>query len=145
MLSQHRRRVTVNLNSLKTIWNIYRGGEAKMVLLTMTPAMVVAVQEYLVLGENDPSVRLKGVAGEPVPDEPAVGKPISHEQIIVVSKALLGHRSLVEGQAITKDLDPFRLHHLLRGTSLHVPPPKPKPEPVCVASRPPQSVASQRR
>ncbi|KAI0444675.1 endoplasmic reticulum-based factor for assembly of V-ATPase-domain-containing protein [Xylaria telfairii] len=94
-----------------------------MVLLTMTPPMVEAL---LVLGHSDNShdaandkPRFNDTElEEPCMKDPAVGKPISHGQILKTIKALKakGHVG-------------FRLEAMLRGSSLYMPPPPPKPEP----------------
>jgi hypothetical protein len=55
---------------------------------------------------------------EPSLSEPALGKPISHGQIIDISKKL---KEL--------ELSPYHLDILLRGSKIYVPPPPPKPEP----------------
>lgn len=80
-----------------------------MVLLTMTPAIVEAVKDVSAdkLRTDDATPLL----------EPAVGKPISHEQIVRLWR-MGGEASSLEG--------------LLRGSGVYVPPPAPKPEPVCL-------------
>ncbi|KAI0400743.1 endoplasmic reticulum-based factor for assembly of V-ATPase-domain-containing protein [Xylaria palmicola] len=94
-----------------------------MVLLTMTPLMVEAL---VVLGEssqrrpqssNTDQSNETGLE-EPCPKDPAVGKPISHGQILNTLRTLKAHGH-----------GGFRLEQLLRGSALYVPPPKPKPEP----------------
>ena len=57
--------------------------------------------------------------GELCMTDPAVGKPISHGQILATVKTLKasGHAG-------------FGLEQMLRGSALYVPPPPPKPEPV---------------
>ncbi|KAH8166825.1 hypothetical protein CIB48_g1378 [Xylaria polymorpha] len=95
-----------------------------MVLLTMTPSMVEAL---LVLGHSDNSsdaandkARSNDIElEEPCMKDPAVGKPISHGQILKTIKALKANGHVG-----------FRLETMLRGSSLYVPPPPPKPEPV---------------
>jgi hypothetical protein len=56
---------------------------------------------------------------EPSLSYPKVGNPISHGQVIDLSK-----------QMRTEELQPSRLEELLRGARVYIPPPKPKPEPV---------------
>jgi hypothetical protein len=56
---------------------------------------------------------------EPSVSDPKVGNPISHGQVIDISK-----------QMRTEALQPSRLEELLRGSRVYIPPPKPKPEPV---------------
>jgi hypothetical protein len=61
----------------------------------------------------------KQSAVEPSLSDPKLGNPISHGQIIDLSKAL----KCLEAK-------PNALDTLLRGSKVYVPPPKPKPEPV---------------
>jgi hypothetical protein len=56
---------------------------------------------------------------EPSLSDPKVGNPISHGQVIDISK-----------QMRSEALQPSRLEELLRGSRVYIPPPKPKPEPV---------------
>lgn len=56
---------------------------------------------------------------EPSLSDPKVGNPISHGQVIDVSK-----------QMRMEALKPSRLEELLRGSRVYIPPPKPKAEPV---------------
>ena len=93
--------------------------DALMVLLTLTPAAKTAVELYNQLSDqkrheslNDPSL-----------SEPAVGAPVSHAQLIQVA------RFLRESHLDNKN--EFRLDTLLKGANIYVPPPKPKPQPVC--------------
>lgn len=88
-------------------------------LLTMTPAMVAAVQEYneLLLPQEDTSP-----STEPSLADPAAGKPISHSQILDIQKKL---------KSSSKSHTSPHLDDLLRGASIYTPPPKPKIEPVC--------------
>lgn len=60
------------------------------------------------------------VRDEPSLDDPAVGKPISHDQIVHLWKQLK-----------TLDAGSFSLESLLRGARVYTPPPPPKPEQVC--------------
>ncbi|KAI0185242.1 endoplasmic reticulum-based factor for assembly of V-ATPase-domain-containing protein [Xylaria flabelliformis] len=94
-----------------------------MVLLTMTPPMVEAL---LVLGHSGDShdtttnkTRFDDTElEEPCMSDPAVGKPISHGQILKTIKTLKANGHVG-----------FRLEEMLRGSTLYVPPPPPKPEP----------------
>lgn len=92
-----------------------------MVLLTMTPSIVEAVQK---LEGGDSSRSQDETATEPTLTDPAVGKPISHGQIIDLWKRLRanGH----SGQS---------LEGLLRGAAIYSPPPPPKPEPVRISGK----------
>jgi hypothetical protein len=96
-----------------------------MVLLTMTAAIVAAVEEYTAVPVKEASH-----PDEPSLTNPVVGNPISHGQILDVHKALNKLRigSVDAAQA------PPTLDGLLRGAQIYIPPPKPKAEPVCLLS-----------
>ncbi|KAI1117646.1 endoplasmic reticulum-based factor for assembly of V-ATPase-domain-containing protein [Nemania sp. NC0429] len=98
-----------------------------MVLLTMTSPMVEALMVLQdVSAPRDASTKTLNYVNtyidadidEPCVEQPAVGKPISHGQILHTIKTLRakGHAG-------------FRLEAMLRGSALYVPPPPPKPEP----------------
>ena len=86
-----------------------------MVLLSMTPAVAEVVQVYL---EKVPQDHPQ----EPLLDSAAEGKPISHSQLIDISRYLK-----VNGIKTTKDGKslPTRLDELLKGCSIYT---APKPE-----------------
>ena len=88
-----------------------------MVLLTMTSAVVAAVNVY--------NEHAKGQSqdGEPDLAHPAVGQPISHAQLIDISRYLKEHRNLVE----TTHISAYRLSDLLKGCNIYIPPPPPQP------------------
>jgi hypothetical protein len=66
-----------------------------------------------------------------VPDTLNLGNPISHDQIIRVSRYFRDKHSSRDVPIPTKIEDrSFNLDSLLRGTKLYIPPPPPKPEPV---------------
>lgn len=95
-----------------------------MVLLTMTPSIVDALQELCRLkGAN----QLDNVASQPESKDqpslahPSVGLPISHGQIVDTWRAL---------QALEQSPATHTLELLLRGSHIYVAPPPPKPEPV---------------
>ncbi len=96
-----------------------------MVLLTITPAIVAALGRLQdeTSGkdrENDEDESgLEVTATDPALVEPAVGKPISHGQVVNLSRSLKSRGEL-----------PCHLDILLRGSRVYVPPPRPKPEPV---------------
>ena len=94
-----------------------------MVLLTMTPAVVEGLAKCKASSDiSEVSEDAKVAAehtDEPALDEPAVGKPISHGQVVDLWKGLQA--------ADEKD---YTLEDLLRGSKVYVPPPPPKPEPV---------------
>ncbi|ESU17821.1 hypothetical protein FGSG_13886 [Fusarium graminearum PH-1] len=62
---------------------------------------------------------------EPSLDDPQIGKPISHGQIVDLWK-----RSKAQDDAN------YTLEQLLRGASVYIPPPPPKPEPLTKCSLP---------
>jgi hypothetical protein len=83
-----------------------------MVLLSMTPAVAEVVQLYL---EKVPQKH----PPEPLLDSPAEGKPISHSQLIDISRYLKanGIKTTKDGQNL-----PTRLEELLKGCSVYTPP-----------------------
>ena len=91
-----------------------------MVLLTITPAIVAALKIYKEL--NLAFDEVDG-AEEPSLDDPGVGKPISHTQLIAISKTLRKHEELEHRVSC-------HLDELLRGSRIYYEPPKPKAEPV---------------
>jgi hypothetical protein len=80
-----------------------------MVLLTTTPFIAKALEEL------SPSTRHDLKLPEPIP---STGAPISHEQLISLSKAF------------TRRKNGYTLNDLLKGARVYIPPPPPKPEPV---------------
>ena len=98
-----------------------------MVRLTITPAITQALQE---LQDREQLPEASAEASEPSLDQPATGNPITHGQIIAISKAL--KKKIGEG-ATNGDFDTqisYHLDDLLRGCKVYVEPPKPKAEPV---------------
>ncbi|RGP65925.1 vacuolar er assembly vma12 [Fusarium longipes] len=102
-----------------------------MVILTITPSIVEA------LAKVEPSETLHNEgrdsedhdsdnetqespqpADEPSLEDPQVGKPISHGQIVDLWK-----------RSKAQDNTEYTLEQLLRGASVYIPPPPPKPEP----------------
>ncbi|KAL5091528.1 hypothetical protein Trisim1_003130 [Trichoderma cf. simile WF8] len=93
-----------------------------MVLLTMTQSIVDALK---LLGEQrkDDEPGSDGSQNQPETEsstEPAVGDPISHSEIISLSKKL--------GASETSP-PRYSLEQLLQGSRVYIPPPPPKPEP----------------
>lgn len=89
-----------------------------MVLLTITPSIAEALKKRTeAAGDSAKEEELPD--GEPNLENPSVGDPISHGQIIDLWRNLrsYGHRD-------------FRLESLLRGAKVYVSPPPPKAEPV---------------
>jgi len=94
-----------------------------MVLLTMTPAIVAAVNLYLDGGSYTPN-----------PDEPTLadaeaGKPISHGQLIDIANYLRKNVDIIRQKSKNEDNIPVHLAELLPGSAVYIPKPKPKPEP----------------
>ena len=113
-----------------------------MVHLTITPAIVRALREL----QNRRQLPLEQTeASEPSLDQPAPGNPITHGQIIVISKTLKD----ISADANNGKLDDsvsYHLDDLLRGSKVYIEPPKPKPEPVSstyLPSTPPCGPADQ--
>ena len=99
-----------------------------MVLLTMTQAMV-DVLKYLKVSRCMVSDEHGDVSADSCLDNPQVGAPISHEQIINLAKtprALAG----LSSDGSQDHMPSCRLEHLLRGARVYVEPPKPKSTPV---------------
>lgn len=94
---------------------------SEMVLLTMTPSIVDGLRK--VEAEQDEGRRAvahtedasAAASSEPPLEDPAVGKPISHGQIVDLWQKLRPSSSLEQ---------------LLQGARVYIPPPPPKPEPV---------------
>ncbi|VBB81933.1 Putative protein of unknown function [Podospora comata] len=88
-----------------------------MVLLTMTPSIVEALQIWDNLGYPSKD-KLQAGKDDPGLDDAAVGKPILHSQIIELWLILrdAGHEE-------------HTLENMLKGAWVYVPPPPPKPEP----------------
>ncbi|KAJ4269495.1 hypothetical protein NW762_001155 [Fusarium torreyae] len=97
-----------------------------MVLLTITPSVLEAltIVEPLEKPQAEPhddekkTEELSQPTNEPSLDDPELGKPISHGQIVDLWKRLK-----------TQGSSSFTLEQLLRGASVYIPPPPPKPEP----------------
>jgi hypothetical protein len=86
-----------------------------MVLLTLTSAAKSAVELY---NQHSHDASLEDASLS----EPVIGGPISHAQLITVARFLRDTHA--------PSNDDFRLDILLKGASIYVPPPKPKPQPV---------------
>lgn len=100
----------------------------------MTPGVVCAVEEAKRIAEAE-LLELE-LSGEPSLADPSVGKPISHGQLIALSKLLRKHADKIaetdsEGGSIVYSLD-----LLLKGCAFYVPPPPPKKEPVRITFGP---------
>lgn len=115
-----------------------------MVLLTMTPATVRALSRAgAVAPEELAELQL---LSEPSLADPAPGEPVSHSQLIALSKLLKKHApkggipaegahdaressATEEGSLPEEDTVPASLDALLRGSRIYIPPPPPKKEP----------------
>ncbi|KAK4198836.1 endoplasmic reticulum-based factor for assembly of V-ATPase-domain-containing protein [Triangularia verruculosa] len=88
-----------------------------MVLLTMTPSIVEALQLWDGLGCPSKD-KLQAAEADLTLEDAAVGKPILHSQIIELWSILrdAGHKG-------------HSLENMLKGAWVYVPPPPPKPEP----------------
>lgn len=101
-----------------------------MVLLTMTAAIVEAIERGMMLDDKDWNSDQHDEC--PSLEAPAVGKPIAHVQVVAISRC----SSKQPGQKVTHESEAERsaslchLDTLLRGSKVYVEPPKPKPEPV---------------
>ncbi|KAL7938561.1 endoplasmic reticulum-based factor for assembly of V-ATPase domain-containing protein [Trichoderma chlorosporum] len=96
-----------------------------MVLLTMTPSIVDALnlldeQRKADEPSDDATQNQAETEAAKASPEPAVGNPISHDDIISLYKKL---------DASQPSSPKYSLEQLLRGSRVHVPPPPPKPEP----------------
>ena len=93
----------------------------------MTPAILQALD---VLSAHGHAQIIAGNATEPSLDQPVEGNPISHEQLIEISKTLKQIREEAEGCEAQDHNVIYHLDDLLRGSRIYVEPSKPKVEPV---------------
>lgn len=91
----------------------------RMVLLTMTPFIVGAISTSKDIGIEVHRQSQPSSGAEPSLQDPAIGKPISHGQIVQLWKLLKHH-----------DAQSYTLENLLWGARVYVPPAPAKPEPV---------------
>ena len=100
-----------------------------MVLLTMTAAMVEALQAYN--ANPPPKTKPLALASEPSLESAAEGVPISHGQIVEISKHLREQAALKKALETKSRVVPsYHLVDLLKGSRVFVPPAKVKSEPV---------------
>lgn len=95
-----------------------------MVYLTMTPAIVAALEDVDRLHLYPGLPETVQIPGHSL-DNPAVGNSISHEQIIAISKLLRDHNEKHSAVSVSYHLD-----DLLRGSRIYQEYPKKKVEPV---------------
>jgi hypothetical protein len=93
-----------------------------MVLLAMTPAVAEVVQLYLDHAKHHP------LPGEPSLEAPVQGNPISHGQLIDISKFLSTGASNLQLDRPDGSRLPAHLSDLLKGCSIYTPPKKPRAE-----------------
>ena len=96
-----------------------------MVLLTMTPAMVRAV-EYARQVERSRGEDERA-AHSPLHELPP-GAPITHEEVLGLAKEIKQLKQAYTANNL--DTPSHALDQLLRGSRVYVEPPKPRPEPV---------------
>ena len=97
----------------------------------MTAAIVAAIRKAQ---SDHVDFSSTSEASEPSLDDPTIGSPISHGQIIVLSK-LLRHadRDLPNDDSDSSQVPPsYHLDDLIRGAKIYKEPPKPKAEPVSI-------------
>jgi hypothetical protein len=92
-----------------------------MVLLTMTSEAVSAIENLQELAPDE--LQKLQLPSKPSLSTPAPGNPISHSQLIDISKLLKAHAS--------SDISRSYLSDLLRSSKVYIPPPPAKKEPVC--------------
>ena len=105
-----------------------------MVHLTMTRTIVEAIKKCKAISSHRWNSEELGESTSL--EAPTLGKPISHSQIVAISKFLRKHNT----ERCTADpqngLDSpnFHLDTLLRGARVYIESPQPKTEPVSIAS-----------
>ena len=101
-----------------------------MVRLTMTNVIVASITFCAQNAVTD--WPLQQAPDEPEVNEPAPGKPISHSQVIALSRCLRAHLNRARDTSLDNHVDSpvCDLDTLLRGSRVYVEPPKPKAEPV---------------
>ncbi|KAF2878138.1 endoplasmic reticulum-based factor for assembly of V-ATPase-domain-containing protein [Massariosphaeria phaeospora] len=92
----------------------------------MTPAAARAIAEAARIAE--PELLKLQLASEPSLDAPKPGNPISHGQLIDVSRLLKKHANKLESHDGDASVD-YRLDTLLKGSQVYNPPPPQKKEP----------------
>ena len=106
-----------------------------MVYLTITPTMLRALE---VLDSHFSPYICASDETEPSLAEPVEGNPISHRQIIELSKKLKQSRTENRDSGTEESHVSYHLDDLLRGSRIYVEPPKPKVQPVRKLSLEPQ-------
>ena len=98
-----------------------------MVYLTMTPAILQALN--ILSAHGQAQIAADNATG-PSLDQPVEGNPISHGQLIEISKRLKQLREEAKYREAHDDNMVCHLDDLLRGSRIYVEPAKPKIEPV---------------
>ena len=93
----------------------------------MTPAILQALD---ILNAHGQAQTLVSTETEPSLDQPVEGNPISHGQLIEISKKLKQIKEEAEGCEAQDHDAIYHMDNLLRGSRIYVEPPKPKVEPV---------------
>lgn len=102
-----------------------------MVLLTITPAAKVAIDEYCKRQKDvDEGYSDEVKERHEKLSSADVGSAIEHTELLEVSKFMVQAVNGVDG--IAKQ---WRLETLLKGANIYKPPPPPKREQVCLASK----------
>lgn len=93
-----------------------------MVLLTLSEAGKAAIEQYCQSAEDSADDSdLSHAALKKL----EVGSAISHASLIQISRTLLENKTKGVEESLA-----WRLDTLLKGSSIYIPPPPPKPEPV---------------
>ena len=120
------RKLSTNLESIQTDSIL----STNMVYLTMTQAIVAAIQYFNQNELQEELIKDAKNADIIMMENPAVGKPIVHAQVIALSRCLRNHFQTRTKQATFTSNVPlvYHLDALLRGSRVYVEAPKPKPE-----------------
>ena len=104
-----------------------------MVYLTITHAIAEAIQKCKVISSNEWSSERHD--DDSSLEAPTLGKPISHLQVIAISKFLRQHKyeQCTLNLRGSPDSPNFHLDTLLRGARIYMEPPQLKTEPVRIA------------
>jgi hypothetical protein len=106
-----------------------------MVLLTVTPSIARAITEaHKIAGDEFEKIHLPD---EPLLADAEAGKPISHSQLIQLSRLLKENADKIAHAEGEQEEVVCTLDSLLKGSKIYIPPPPPKQEPVshlCIPS-----------
>jgi len=105
-----------------------------MVLLTVTPAAKAAIDVYNNLRNVEVDIDSAG-SEEPSLLQASIGDPISHSQLIEISRFLQDKEKHSSAQRLSAEDGSTRLDTLLKGSKIYTAPPKQKPEPVRITFR----------